>query len=113
MKRSTVLMCVFWGTVIIVSASSNALHATATVLQVQFLTIILIYASAYNWFIQDTKENGLVPSKGLQFGVATAASLCVPYYLIRYKGWKRASYSAVRFSGMFAVSAVLTGLISL
>ena len=113
LRKNTILMFAFWLTVIVVTAFTTIFHAELGQVGSQLLLVIFTYAATYAWFIEDARELGLIPSKALIVGVTTAASICVPYYLIRYKGIKRALLSTGKFASLFFVSASLFGTIPL
>jgi len=104
-------MLLFWVTVIVVSVFVTSHKHSLSPLTSQLVIVIFTYAATYIWFMEDVKDTGLIPSKALILGVVTAASICVPYYLVRYKGMKRALLSATRFTGLFIFSACLLGVI--
>ena len=106
-------MCTFWATVIITTAFTARFQAEISQFTSQLLVIIFTYAATYVWFVEDAKELGIIPSKALIIGVITGASICIPYYLLRYKGLKRSLFSFGKFTGLFAVSASLLGTIPL
>lgn len=106
-------MFTFWLTVISVTAFTTIFQAELSQLNSQLLLVVFIYAASYAWFIEDAKQAGLVPSKALILGVTTAASICIPYYLLRYKGIKRSLISTGKFFGLFITSASLLGTMPL
>lgn len=106
LKKSTYMMLAFWGVVVFSTAMSQQLSANGHELAALICMLLLIYVAVYFWFIQDAKEIGLKPSKALRIGVLVGASLCIPYYLIRYKGWRRASLSFLKFCLLFLLSSV-------
>ena len=106
-------MYVFWVTLIVTTAFTTKFQTEISQLSSQLFIIIFIYAATYIWFIEDAKEMGLVPSKALIFGVVTGASICIPYYLLRYKGLKRSLLSVGKFAGLFVVSASLLSTMTL
>jgi hypothetical protein len=112
-QRSTILMFVFWVSVVVTTAFTALFQAEINQLSSQLLVIIFTYAATYIWFIEDTKELGLIPSKVLTIGVITGASICIPYYLLRYKGLKRSLLSVGKFAGLFVVSASVLGAMPL
>ena len=111
-QKNTILMFVFWVSVIITSSFNALFQAEVGQLTSQLLMVIFIYAASYAWFVEDAKTLGIVPSKALKFGVITAASICIPYYLVRHKGIKRSLFSAGKFAGLFVVTATLFGAMS-
>ena len=108
-RKSTILMLVFWVTIVLTTAFTAHFQAEISQVSSQLLMIIFTYAATYIWFIEDAKELGLVPSKALMVGVITGASISIPYYLLRYKGFKRTLLSAGKFTGLFVVTASLLG----
>ena len=110
-QKSTILMLVFWLSIIITTAFTALFQAEISQFSSQLLMIIFTYAATYIWFIEDARELGIVPSKALIAGVITGASICIPYYLLRYKGFKRSLLSAGKFAGLFVVTASLLGVI--
>ena len=99
-------MFLFWLVVIASACVNQQLNADGHNVVILVFVMMLIYAAVYSWFIQDAKDIGVRPSKALQFGVIVGASLCVPYYLVRYKGWKRSCISFLKFSLLFMLSSV-------
>ena len=112
-KKNTILMFAFWLTVISVTAFTTVFQAVLSQLNSQLLLVVFIYAATYAWFIEDARELGLNTSKALIVGVTTAASICIPYYLLRYKGLKRSLVSGGKFFGLFVTSAFLLGTMPL
>ena len=104
-------MYVFWVSVVVTTAFTALLQTEINQFSSQLLMIIFTYAATYIWFIEDAKELGIIPSKALMIGVIAGASISIPYYLLRYKGFKRSLLSAGKFAGLFAVSASLLGVI--
>jgi hypothetical protein len=111
LRKNTILMFIFWITVIVTSTFTARFHAEISLFNSQLLIIVFTYAATYIWFIEDAKELGLAPSKALTIGVIISGSICVPYYLLRYKGFKRSLYSLGKFVGLFVGSATLLGTI--
>ena len=109
-QKSTILMLVFWLSVVITSSFNSQFQAEIGLLTSQLLMVVFLYAASYVWFIEDAKSSGYVPSKALMFGVSTAASICIPYYLLRHKGFKRSLLSVGKFAGLFVVSSSLLGV---
>ena len=102
-------MLVFWLSVVITSTFNSHFQAEIAPLTSQLLTVVFLYAASYAWFIEDARSLGFAPSKAMLFGVLTAASICIPYYLLRRKGIKRSLLSVGKFAGLFVVSASLLG----
>lgn len=106
-------MLFFWVTIIITTAFTVLFQAEINQLSLQLLMIVFTYAATYIWFIEDAKELGMIPSKALTFGIVIGASICIPYYLLRYKGLKRSLFSLGKFVGLFVVSASVLGVLPL
>ena len=104
-------MLLFWVSVIITSLFNTLYQAEIGQVTSQLLMVVFLYSASYAWFVEDAKTVGLIPSKALHFGVITAASICIPYYLVRHKGIKRSMFSAGKFVGLFVISAFLLGTI--
>ena len=106
-------MYVFWIAVIVTTSFNALFHAEINLIASQLLTVVMVYAASYIWFVEDAKVLGQKPSKALVVGVVTGASICIPYYLLRYKGFKRSVLSVSKFSVLFVVSASILGAMPL
>ena len=106
-------MYVFWIAIIVTSTFNALFQGEINQMASQLLTIVMGYSASYIWFVEDAKVLGLNPSKALRVGVVTGASICIPYYLLRYKGFKRSMHSVSKFVVLFVVSASIIGVMPL
>ena len=62
-------------------------------------SMLICTAAIFLWFLEDAKEIGKKPTIALKIGVVVAAIIAIPYYLLRYKGWRRSVASFAKFAG--------------
>ena len=99
MKRSTLLLLAFWaimlgfGLIELLNESVSNNEAYIAISSILTMFIILV------WFVEDAREINHTPSLLLKLGVVFLCFISVPYYLIRYKGWKRSLRSFITFLG--------------
>lgn len=73
-----------------------------------FLELLLVVAGAglaFLWYRLDAREEGVLPSVWLDVMIIGATAAAVPYYLLRYKGWKRGGMALAKV--MLAMAAVV------
>lgn len=113
MKKSTILMYVVWLAMLAIyfidpffrGYKFENVYFVSTSL---VLTFLIFY-----WFVTDASEMQITPSAGLKIGVIAVAFMALPYYLIRYKGFKRSLLSFVKFFGFVALFLATTYLLDL
>ena len=54
----------------------------------------------FAWFVTDARNLDIQPSYGLKIGVVFLSIIFIPFYLVKYKGWKK---SLVSFGKFFAL----------
>ena len=64
-------------------------------------TTLAATALVLGWFLADSSELGVKTSPLLKTGVVALAIVAVPYYLLRYKGWRQSLKSFGIFSVFF------------
>ena len=74
-------------------------------------TIVITTFVIFYWLLEDAKDINVTPSSSLKIGVIAISFIAVPYYLIKYKGIKRASLSFAKFSGFILVFGIITYII--
>ncbi|MGR9053927.1 MAG: hypothetical protein ACU84J_14875 [Gammaproteobacteria bacterium] len=113
MKKNTFWMLVFWGfqfflefmAVFIESGFPVDTHSRTLFYIVvypqafYYLTVPVSLTLLIFWFIADAWESDYGVSYGVKQGALFFSGLAIPYYLIKYKGWKRSLISFAKFFG--------------
>jgi hypothetical protein len=75
------------------------------------LTIIITTCIVFMWFHYDARSRDYAYSGKLRLGVLLCAAFAVPVYLVKSRGWKRATWAIAKWLIAFMlVNAVLTML---
>ena len=72
-----------------------------------FLLVIATAGLAVAWYKADASAEGFSTPVSLDLFVLFAAALAVPYYLLKYRGWRR---GAVTLAKVIAIGALVVGL---
>jgi len=98
-KNSTKLMWGFWVTISLSlilelhfpSLPNNLLYRCISTIFFTFFVLL--------WVLEDARDINVDLSKGFQWGVILLSVIFVPFYLIKYKGLKKASISFLKALG--------------
>lgn len=99
MKSNTISMCILWFAMMVMGIAeiffaklaSNEFYVISSAAITMFLILI--------WFIEDSRNINHQPSMLLKVFVVFFPFIAIPYYLVRYKGWRRTFRSMSVFFG--------------
>jgi len=70
------------------------------------ISTIILTLIAFTWFLADANDLNYTPSTLLKIGVIAAGIFVLPYYIIKFKGWRR---SMVSFGKVFVFILLYIG----
>jgi len=112
MNHSAILMVIIWALWFLSTPFDYFLDElpfyTTYNYTLAFISTLLVFA----WYLVDTKGIGVQSSKKLNIGVLLIPIIFIPYYLVKYKGWKRSVISFSKFAGLLALLIAYSELIN-
>lgn len=79
----------FWVALAVLTATDRYLGPTIAGDPRYFIVTTLILVSiVFWWFLADARLRNVKPSTGLKIAVVALSAIAIPYYRIRYTGWK-------------------------
>lgn len=103
MKKSVILMYVFWLVVLAIQIIDIYVFGSKSNNIYDAITLFIMAFFIYYWFITDAGELNIIPSAGLKVSVVLIAFVALPYYLLKYKGFKRTLISFSKVAGFIII----------
>ena len=104
MKKSTILMYLFWLLMISISIFDILVFGNKSNPAYDISTIIITTFVMYYWFVTDASELNITPSVGLKISVICVSIIALPYYLFKYKGFKNTLIAFSKVIGFIIIS---------